>query len=49
MNSVDLLSRLRKHNIRLWAENDQLRISAPKGVMTEELLAKILLSVYYSW
>jgi hypothetical protein len=32
MNYVDLLSRLRKHNIRLWAEDDQLRVSAPKGL-----------------
>ena len=41
MNPVDLLSRLRNHNIRLWAENDQLRVNAPKGGMTEDLLAEI--------
>lgn len=41
MNPVDLLSRLRNHNIRLGAENDQLRYNAPKGVMTEDLLAEI--------
>ena len=41
MNSVDLLSRLRSHNIRLWAENDQLRYSAPKGGITDDLLAEI--------
>ncbi len=41
MNSVILLSHLRRHNIRLWAENDQLRYSAPKGVMTDDLLAEI--------
>ena len=41
MNSVDLLSRLRSHNIRLWAENDQLRFSAPKGGITDDLLAEI--------
>ena len=41
MNAVDLLSRLRSHNIRLWAENDQIRYSAPKGEITEDLLAEI--------
>ena len=41
MNPVDLLSCLGSHNIRLWAENEQLRYSAPKGVMTEDLLAEI--------
>ncbi|MBD3856574.1 MAG: amino acid adenylation domain-containing protein, partial [Acidobacteria bacterium] len=41
MSSIELLSRLRSHNIRLRAENDQLRYSAPKGVMTDDLLAEI--------
>ena len=41
MNAVDLLSRLGSHNIRLWAENDQLRYSAPKGGITDDLLAEI--------
>jgi amino acid adenylation domain-containing protein len=41
MNSVDLLFRLGSHNIRLWAENDQLRVGAPKGGITEDLLAEI--------
>ncbi len=41
MNAVHLLSHLRSHNIRLWAENDQLRYSAPKGGMTDDLLAEI--------
>ncbi len=41
MNSVDLLSRLRSHNIRLWAEDDQLRYSAPKGGVTDDILAEI--------
>ncbi len=41
MNTVDLLSRLRSQNIRLWAENDQLRYRAPKGKITDDLLAEI--------
>ena len=41
MNAVHLLSHLRSHNIRLWAENDQLRYSAPKGGMADDLLAEI--------
>ena len=41
MNTVDLLPLLRSHNIRLWVDNDQLRYSAPKGGITDDLLAEI--------
>jgi hypothetical protein len=41
MNTVELMSRLRSLNVRLWAEDGQLRYKAPKGVMTEDLLADI--------
>ena len=38
MKSVgDLLSELRRANIRLWAEDDRLRYSAPKGRLTPEI------------
>ncbi len=32
----ELLTELRKLNVRLWADGDQLRISAPQGVLTPE-------------
>ena len=41
MNAVDLLTLLRSYSIRLWVENDQLRYSAPKGGITDDLLAEI--------
>ena len=41
MSPVELMSRLRSHDIRLWAEEGQLRYSAPKGAMTRDLLAEI--------
>ena len=41
MNPIDLLFRLRNLDIRLWAEDDQLRVSAPKGGITDDLLAEI--------
>ena len=41
MNPIDLLFRLRSLDIRLWAEDDQLRVSAPKGGITDDLLAEI--------
>jgi aspartate racemase len=41
MRSADIMARLRDLDVQLWAEDDQLRFSAPKGVMTDELIAEI--------
>ena len=41
MSPVELLSRMRSHDIRLWAEEGELRYSAPKGAITHDLLAEI--------
>ncbi|MDE3091618.1 MAG: non-ribosomal peptide synthetase, partial [Chloroflexota bacterium] len=37
MNLTTVLSRLAENNIKLWAEGEQLRVQAPKGVMTPDL------------
>ena len=37
MTVVELLARLRDLDIKVWAEGDRLRVSAPRGVMTPEL------------
>ena len=41
MKSDELMSRLRSLDVRMWAEDGQLRYSAPKGVVTDDLLADI--------
>ena len=41
MRSADIMARLKDLDVQLWAEDDQLRFSAPKGVMTDELIAEI--------
>ena len=41
MTTLDLLSKLRNLDIRLWAEDGQLRYSAPDGVLTSELLTQL--------
>ncbi|MGH2413601.1 MAG: condensation domain-containing protein, partial [Microcystaceae cyanobacterium] len=37
MNLNSFIAELSKHGVQLWAEQDQLRIWAPKGVLTSEL------------
>ncbi|MEO1628134.1 MAG: hypothetical protein AAFV25_23495, partial [Bacteroidota bacterium] len=37
----DLILKLRKLNIKLGLQGDQLQLDAPKGTMTPELLAEI--------
>lgn len=37
MNLTTVLHQLAGHNIKLWAEGDQLRVQAPKGAMTPAL------------
>ena len=39
--TLELLEELRKLDIRLWAEGDQLKFSAPKGVMTPALREQV--------
>ena len=41
MNTFELIALLRSLNVQIWAENGQLRYGAPKGVMTEALLAEL--------
>jgi amino acid adenylation domain-containing protein/non-ribosomal peptide synthase protein (TIGR01720 family) len=38
---LELVTGLRQRGVRLWLEQDQLRCSAPKGVLTEELRASL--------
>jgi amino acid adenylation domain-containing protein len=38
---VGLLEKLRALDVRLWAENGQLKISAPRGVLTPELTEEL--------
>lgn len=40
-NIVEFLSTLRKLDVRVWAENGQLRANAPNGVLTPELRAEL--------
>ena len=42
MNTIELLEHLRKLDIKLWAEGDQLKFSAPKGVMTPSLREQVI-------
>src|SRR5437899_9192627 len=37
MSCTDLLVELRNRGVRVWLEDDRLRISAPHGVLTEEI------------
>ncbi|MDM8557980.1 amino acid adenylation domain-containing protein [Candidatus Parabeggiatoa sp. HSG14] len=37
-----LLSELKKRNIKLWLENNQLRYKAPKGALTTDLRAQLV-------
>ncbi|CAG1004937.1 partial nonribosomal peptide synthetase DhbF, partial [Anaerolineales bacterium] len=41
MTTVDLLSRLRDLDIRLWIADEQLCYNAPDGVLTTDLLAEL--------
>ncbi|MBN1993219.1 MAG: amino acid adenylation domain-containing protein [Anaerolineae bacterium] len=41
MNVVEFLSHLRALDIKLWADNDNLRYSAPAGALTPELRAEL--------
>ena len=40
-NVVQLVSHLQGLGVRLFMENDQLRVKAPKGTMTPELVAAL--------
>jgi non-ribosomal peptide synthase protein (TIGR01720 family) len=42
MTIIDLLSRARNLGINLWVDGDNLRYSAPKGVLTQELRAELV-------
>src|SRR5687768_4426386 len=44
MTTVELLTRFRSLDVKLWIEGDQLRYSAPKGVITPELRAELVAS-----
>lgn len=41
MMATELVCSLRECGVRLWADGDKLRIEAPKGVMTPELLSAL--------
>jgi natural product biosynthesis luciferase-like monooxygenase protein len=41
MTTVDLIARLRRLDVRLWAEEDQLCLDAPKGALTAELKTEL--------
>ncbi|WP_141588803.1 non-ribosomal peptide synthetase [Myxococcus sp. AB056] len=41
MTVLELVTELRQQGVRLWLEQEQLRCSAPKGVLTEELRASL--------
>ena len=42
MNTRTLLTILQNNNIRIWAEGDKLRYSAPPDILTQELLAELM-------
>ena len=42
MTTLELLTKVRKLNIILWAEGDQLRYQAPSGVLTADLKAALI-------
>ena len=37
MSALDFLNDLRKKKIKVWAEGNKLRYSAPKGALSQEL------------
>ena len=37
MTAIELLARLHRRNVRVWAEDGRLRYDAPKGALTETL------------
>ena len=41
MTSVELVMRLRELGVRIWAEGEQLRFSAPQGALTPQLRAEL--------
>ena len=41
MTTAELLSKLRGLNVNIWADNGELRCSAPKGALTSELRAAL--------
>ena len=41
MSLDDLLVELARSHVKMWAEDDQLRLRAPKGVLTPELQSKL--------
>jgi len=41
MTVLELLAKLRSLDVRLWVEEDRLRVSAPDGVLTAELRAEL--------
>src|SRR5262245_11294765 len=42
MTTAELLSHLRKLNVKLWADNGQLICNGPKGVLTSALRAELI-------
>ena len=42
MSTLEFLSRLREQEIKVWAEGDRLRYSAPEGRLTPELRAEMV-------
>ncbi len=42
MNAINLLSELRRLRIEIWADGEQLRVSAPEGALTPALRAALL-------
>jgi TubC N-terminal docking domain len=41
MNASEMLETLTKQGVRLWVDNDKLRINSPKGVLTPEIQTKL--------
>lgn len=41
MNASELLDNLTQQGVKLWADNDKLRIHSPKGVMTPQIQTKL--------
>lgn len=41
MTPINLMADLARQNVRLWAEDGQLHFDAPKGIVTEDVLAKL--------
>lgn len=37
MNASELLTSLYSHNVNVWAENEKLKIDAPKGALSDEM------------